>query len=86
MNYVLRIARLEFAMEILQDSSDDRNVHRKIDAMRGDLFELNALVSELLNLAKTEQQLRVALRLSLWLKSLPWHVFKACHRCVKTCC
>ncbi|TXI96404.1 MAG: two-component sensor histidine kinase [Burkholderiaceae bacterium] len=50
------IARLEFAMEILQDSSDDRNVHRKIDAMRGDLFELNALVSELLNLAKMEQQ------------------------------
>ncbi|WMW81621.1 ATP-binding protein [Undibacterium cyanobacteriorum] len=50
------IARLEFALEILQDTSHDAKVHHKIDAMRGDLFELNALVSELLNLAKMEQQ------------------------------
>lgn len=50
------IARLEFALEILQDAGADDKKRQRIDAMRGDLAELNALVSELLNLAKMEQQ------------------------------
>lgn len=50
------IARLEFALEILQDGMIDEKSRHRIDAMRGDLCELNALVSELLNLAKMEQQ------------------------------
>lgn len=50
------IARLEFALEILQDAGVDDKKKQRIDAMRGDLAELNTLVSELLNLAKMEQQ------------------------------
>lgn len=50
------IARLEFALEILQDAGVDDKKKQRIDAMRGDLAELNTLVSELLNLAKLEQQ------------------------------
>ncbi len=50
------IARLEFALEILQDSGVEPKNRQRIDAMRGDLYELNSLVSELLNLAKMEQQ------------------------------
>ncbi len=61
------IARLEFALEILQDSADsdvedkltsaeqERRRHR-IQAMQADLGELNTLVSELLNMAKLEAQ------------------------------
>lgn len=54
------IARLEFAMEILQDSlvlSDaDGKQKQRIIAMQGDLSELNSLVSELLNMAKLDAQ------------------------------
>lgn len=54
------IARLEFALEILQDNSDigipsDKNKTR-IQAMQADLSELNSLVSELLNMAKLDAQ------------------------------
>ena len=56
------IARLEFALEILQDSGVDEKKRQRIDAMRGDLIELNSLVSELLNLAKMEQQHKLQLQ------------------------
>jgi two-component system OmpR family sensor kinase len=54
------IARLEFALEILQDSTDaslqsDKQKQR-IMAMQADLTELNTLVSELLNMAKLDTQ------------------------------
>jgi two-component system OmpR family sensor kinase len=54
------IARLEFALEILQDSATDNAEHERqrarIQAMQGDLSELNSLVSELLNMAKLDAQ------------------------------
>lgn len=61
------IARLEFALEILQDSADSdaesintnaeqENRKQRIQAMQADLSELNTLVSELLNMAKLEAQ------------------------------
>lgn len=54
------IARLEFALEILQDSAEmhsEREKHRlRIQAMQSDLGELNTLVSELLNMAKLDAQ------------------------------
>ncbi len=54
------IARLEFALEILQDSADtsvqgDKQKARML-AMQADLTELNVLVSELLNMAKLDGQ------------------------------
>lgn len=54
------IARLEFALEILQDSPPamqhtDKN-RARIVAMQADLSELNSLVSELLNMAKLDAQ------------------------------
>ncbi|MFZ6816930.1 ATP-binding protein [Undibacterium sp. Ji22W] len=54
------IARLEFALEILQDSPlgiqpSDKN-RLRIQAMQADLSELNSLVSELLNMAKLDAQ------------------------------
>lgn len=50
------IARLEFALEILQNSANDVKSQDRINAMQGDLGELNTLVSELLNMAKLDQQ------------------------------
>lgn len=60
------IARLEFALEILQDSlvaqdtdadaNADAKQAQRIIAMQGDLSELNNLVSELLNMAKLDAQ------------------------------
>lgn len=66
------IARLEFALEILQDSlvahdadtdtdtdtdtKTDAKQVQRIIAMQGDLSELNNLVSELLNMAKLDAQ------------------------------
>lgn len=61
------IARLEFALEILQDSADSdaesiktnaeqEKRKQRIQAMQADLSELNTLVSELLNMAKLEAQ------------------------------
>ncbi len=56
------IARLEFALEILQDSlvthdaDTDAKQAQRIIAMQGDLSELNNLVSELLNMAKLDAQ------------------------------
>lgn len=54
------IARLEFALEILQDSAEPALQNDKqrlrIIAMQADLAELNILVSELLNMAKLDAQ------------------------------
>ncbi len=49
------IARLEFGMELLRDTAANPQLDARIDAMQGDLAELNALVSELLGMAKLEQ-------------------------------
>ncbi|MBC3808439.1 HAMP domain-containing protein [Undibacterium seohonense] len=54
------IARLEFALEILQESADhglagDKQKMR-VEAMKADLKELDTLVSELLNMAKLDAQ------------------------------
>ncbi|MBC3875609.1 ATP-binding protein [Undibacterium flavidum] len=54
------IARLEFALEILQDTPQGMQASDKskarIQAMQADLSELNSLVSELLNMAKLDAQ------------------------------
>lgn len=50
------IARLEFGLELLRKAAPDPTIERRIDAMQEDLLELNALVSELLNMAKLDQQ------------------------------
>jgi len=48
------IARLEFAMELLAARTDDPQLTRRIEAMEGDLAELNALVNELLSMSKLD--------------------------------
>lgn len=50
------IARLEFGMELLRKAAKEPAIEKRIDAMQEDLTELNALVSELLNMAKLNQQ------------------------------
>lgn len=46
------IARLEFALELLRSAAPDGTLTPRIEAMEGDLAELNALVSELLGMAR----------------------------------
>lgn len=46
------IARLEFALELLRDAAPDGMLTPRIAAMEADLAELNALVSELLGMAR----------------------------------
>ncbi|MDB5907712.1 MAG: two-component sensor histidine kinase [Massilia sp.] len=46
------IARLEFALELLRDAAPDGMLAPRIAAMEADLAELNALVSELLGMAR----------------------------------
>jgi signal transduction histidine kinase len=48
------IARLEFALELLADQAGVPSVARRIDAMHGDLAELNELVNELLSMSKLD--------------------------------
>jgi two-component system OmpR family sensor kinase len=48
------IARLEFAMELLAARTDDPQLTRRIEAMEGDLAELNELVGELLSMSKLD--------------------------------
>jgi len=48
------IARLEFGLELLADRAGDPALVRRIDAMGGDLAELNALVNELLSMSKLD--------------------------------
>ena len=47
------IARLEFALELLRDAADPA-LEKRIAGMAGDLKELNALVGELLGMAKLD--------------------------------
>jgi signal transduction histidine kinase len=48
------IARLEFALELLADQAGDPRLAKRIDAMHGDLAELNELVNELLSMSKLD--------------------------------
>ncbi|KQQ86747.1 ATP-binding protein [Massilia sp. Leaf139] len=48
------IARLEFALELLGDKTDDPALRKRIAAMEGDLAELNSLVNELLGMARLD--------------------------------
>lgn len=48
------ISRLEFGLELLRSASD-QDAEKRIQAMENDVRELNALVNELLDLAKLEQ-------------------------------
>ncbi len=59
------IARLEFGLEIMYDGMQDAPTRGRIDAMRGDLSELNSLVSELLELAKVDQSEALPMTLML---------------------
>jgi two-component system OmpR family sensor kinase len=49
------LARLEFGLVNLMDNCDDSNSHKRIQAMRKDVKELDALVAELLTLSMLEQ-------------------------------
>lgn len=48
------IARLEFALELLDAKAKDPELSRRIAAMEGDLSELNNLVKELLDMSKLD--------------------------------
>jgi len=48
------IARLEFGLELLAERAADPALGKRIDAMGGDLAELNALVNELLSMSKLD--------------------------------
>ena len=48
------IARLEFALELLDARAKDPDLGKRIAAMEGDLAELNNLVSELLDMSKLD--------------------------------
>jgi two-component system OmpR family sensor kinase len=50
------IARLEFALELLRAAARDPALEARIAAMEGDLGELNALVGELLGMARLEHE------------------------------
>ncbi len=53
------IARLEFALELLRSNAPDGVLTPRIVAMEGDLAELNALVGELLGMAKIGSERRL---------------------------
>jgi len=48
------IARLEFGLELLRAAAPDPALAKRIEAMEDDVLELNALVSELLDLAQLD--------------------------------
>ncbi|STQ90800.1 ATP-binding protein [Iodobacter fluviatilis] len=50
------IARLEFGLELLKNDANNKQLEPRFTSMENDLHELNDLVSELLSLAKIEQQ------------------------------
>jgi two-component system OmpR family sensor kinase len=50
------IARLEFALELLDAKARDPELSRRIAAMEGDLSELNNLVKELLDMSKLDSE------------------------------
>jgi two-component system OmpR family sensor kinase len=48
------IARLQFALELVEARVDDPSISKRIKAMDGDLAELNELVNELLSMSKLD--------------------------------
>jgi two-component system OmpR family sensor kinase len=50
------IARLAFGLQLLEDASADPALHRRVQAMAGDVEELNALVSELLAMTRLDSE------------------------------
>jgi signal transduction histidine kinase len=48
------IARLEFALELLEAKAADPALSKRVSAMHGDLAELNELVNELLSMSKLD--------------------------------
>lgn len=48
------IARLAFGLALLEDASDDPALHKRVQAMAGDVEELNALVGELLAMTRLD--------------------------------
>jgi two-component system OmpR family sensor kinase len=48
------IARLEFALELLAERTEDPQLRKRVKAMEGDLAELEALVAELLSMSKLD--------------------------------
>jgi two-component system OmpR family sensor kinase len=48
------IARLEFALELLDARARDPDLSKRVKAMEGDLRELNSLVNELLDMSKLD--------------------------------
>lgn len=50
------IARLEFALELLDARAKDPDLSKRIAAMEGDLSELNNLVKELLDMSKLDSE------------------------------
>lgn len=68
------IARLEFGLELLRKAAPEPAIETRIDAMQEDLAELNALVSELLNMAKLDQQQNLTM--------LPFELAPALQNCL----
>jgi two-component system OmpR family sensor kinase len=76
------IARLEFGLELLRkiapdsslNSSLNSSLDTRIDAMQDDLAELNALVGELLTMAKLDQQQSIQMS--------PFELTPALHNCL----
>ncbi|MFZ6870701.1 ATP-binding protein [Undibacterium sp. Di27W] len=56
------IARLEFALELLRNAAKNPQLEPRMQAMEADISELNALVSELLDLGKLDQDARLDCR------------------------
>ncbi|WP_332847801.1 ATP-binding protein [Massilia sp. S19_KUP03_FR1] len=50
------IARLAFGLQLLEDASADPALHKRVQAMAGDVEELNALVSELLAMTRLDSE------------------------------
>jgi two-component system OmpR family sensor kinase len=70
------IARLEFGLELLDAHAADPALHKRIAAMGGDVAELNALVNELLGMARLDsaQSLQLA----------PFELAPMLHDCVQS--
>ncbi len=69
------LARLGFGMELLRNADGDGALEPRIEAMEADLIELDALVSELLNLAKLDREHA--------LQQMPFELADALHDCMR---
>lgn len=49
------VARLRFGMEMLADTPDESERHRKLEALDGDIDQLNELIDEILTFARLEE-------------------------------